>query len=117
MEFNVGAANLYPGGPSQPISFSVTNPGSTSAEVGTVTIGVAEDSTGDANNGAVESVAGDASTAVAGCAAAWFTLGVSSVPVGPEIPPGGSVEVVGQSSISMPTSRPTKTLVKARPSA
>jgi len=44
VELNVsGMGDLYPGGPAQPINFSVTNPGSIPDALATVTIAVAAD--------------------------------------------------------------------------
>jgi hypothetical protein len=95
------ASGVWPGGPAQPINFTVYNPGSSGVTVNTVTVGVAEDSTGDANNGAVESVAGDASTAVAGCAADWFTVNGSPLTLNEPVGPGDTISVNGAVSLSM----------------
>lgn len=85
---------LYPGG-TQPVNFTVTNPGSTSAQVQTVTIAVASDGTD------VETTPGDASTAVSGCLASWFTINGSPVAVNENVNPGGTIDVSGKASITM----------------
>lgn len=78
VQFNVTNSvtpNLYPGGSPQPINFTVDNPGSVSAHLGSVDIAVATNpATLD-----VESTPGDANSDVPGCKASWF--GFNNVPV------------------------------------
>ncbi len=70
VEFDMSAmSDLYPGGPPQPINFSVTNPGSIPVPLTTVTVGIATDA-----NGLVEATPGYPSTDDAGCYASWFTI-------------------------------------------
>jgi hypothetical protein len=88
------AVALLPDGPSQPLSFTLTNPGSGSEYVNTVSIAVATNtSTGD-----IESVSGDVSTDVSGCLAAWYTVSGSPVTVQKAIPANGSLDVTAQTS-------------------
>jgi len=58
-----GMGDLYPGGPAQPINFSVTNPGSIPDALATVTIAVAADPVSNL----VEAVPGYTSSDIAGC--------------------------------------------------
>lgn len=91
--------DLYPGGPSQPVNFSMTNTGSTPETVNDVTITVAtNNATGD-----IESIPGNLGTDVGGCQASWFTV-TSPVTVDATIPAGGVIDWVGAASISMPQS-------------
>ena len=91
--------DLYPGGPSQTINFSMTNTGTIPETVNSVSIGVAEDT-----NGLVEATPGDPSSDVAGCYASWFTVNSSPVSVNTSIPAGGVVDWLNTASISMPQS-------------
>jgi hypothetical protein len=102
VEFDAtGVSDLYPGGPSVPINFSVTNPGAASAEVQTVTIKIAYDS-----NGNIETTANDPSTAVDGCSASWFEINGSypsaTLTLDQNLLPGTALSWVGAASISMP---------------
>jgi hypothetical protein len=63
-------SDLYPGGPAQPISFSVTNPGSIPVALNSVAIAVAYDPA----NFEIETVPGYTSTDVGGCYEYWFTI-------------------------------------------
>jgi hypothetical protein len=97
----VGYMNdLYPGGPAQPVDFTVTNPGSSPVTVGTVTISVPSDI-----NGLVLSDPTNTGSGVAGCYADWFAINGSyssaTVTVNQSIPSGNSILVVGKASISM----------------
>jgi hypothetical protein len=97
VEFNPpGFTDLYPGGPAQAINYSLTNPGSGSASVNQVTISVAVDGSGQ-----VETVPGDAATAVAGCYGSWFVVNGSPVTLGISIPAGQTVNEVGTANIQM----------------
>lgn len=97
VEFDTSTtSDLYPGGPSQPINFSVTNAGSTSVQVVNVDVAVATDP-----NGYVEAVPGDSGSGVTGCYASWFTVTPASVPVNQNLNPGGVLDWVGAASISM----------------
>jgi hypothetical protein len=98
VQLNVGIGDLYPGGPAQPISFSVTNPGSTGVLVSTVTIGIAQDLS---NPALVLSIPGDIGSTDAGCYADWFQINGSPVAFGQTIPPGGTIDWVGAASIQM----------------
>lgn len=98
VEFNAGSSvSLFPGGPAQPINFTITNPGSTSTYVHTVTIAIAQNS-----NGNVESAPGVPSSAVSGCLASWFTVNNATDTVNRTIAAGQSLDWVGTASISMP---------------
>jgi hypothetical protein len=99
VELNVGVGDLYPGGPALPISFSVTNPGSSAVLVSTVSIGIAQDST--LPNPQIESIAGDSGSYVTGCYADWFQINGSPVTVNQTIPAGGTIDWVGAASIQM----------------
>lgn len=97
VEFDTSTmSNLYPGGPSQPINFSVTNPGSTSVQIIDVDVAVATDP-----SGYVETVPGDSGSGVTGCYASWFTVSPASVPVNQNLNPGSVIDWVGAASISM----------------
>jgi hypothetical protein len=62
VEFNVGTASgLYPGGPAQPINFSVTNPGSIPEALNTVTI-------------AISTITHQHATSGGACDPGWFTI-------------------------------------------
>lgn len=98
IEFNVGnTVDLYPGGPNQPINFTISNPGSSSTYVTSVTIAIAQDGGGN-----IETTAGVPSSAVVGCLASWFTINGSPDAVGQSIGAGSSIDWVGTASISMP---------------
>ncbi len=98
VEFNAGSSvSLYPGGPAQPINFTITNPGSTSTYVHTVTIAIAQDGSGN-----VESTPGVSGSAVSGCLASWFTVNGATDTVNRTIAAGQSLDWVGTASISMP---------------
>jgi hypothetical protein len=96
--------DLYPNGVSQPINFSITNPGSGPATVSTVTVALAT----DGSNGEVESSPGNTTSDIGGCYASWFAInpgtGTSYVlTLDQTIPAGGTIDVTGQVAISMPT--------------
>ena len=102
VEFDTtSVTDLYPGGPSVPINFSISNPGAASAEVQTVTIKIAYDS-----NGNIETTANDPSTAVDGCSASWFQINGSypsaTLTLNQNLLPGTALSWVGAASISMP---------------
>jgi len=90
-----GFGDLYPGGPSQQINFSLTNPGATSATVANVTIAVASDGTN------VEAIPGDTASAIVGCLATWFSVSPTPVPVNQTLTPGQTIDWNGAASISM----------------
>jgi hypothetical protein len=98
VEFNVVGGTtppLYPGGPSEPVDFAITNPGSGSAHVNTVTTTIGTPTTG--------SIPGDAA-----CSASWYSLaggvGGGVVNVNETVAPGTTTLVVPSGlSISMPT--------------
>ena len=97
VEFDAtGTSDLFPAGPSQPINFTVNNPGSSSAEVQQVTIAVAQDGSGN-----VETIPGDTASAVAGCQASWFTINGSPVTLNQNVAPGATITWTGAASISM----------------
>jgi hypothetical protein len=100
VQFNVGVGDLYPGGPALPISFSVTNPGSSAVLVSTVTIGIAQDPT-TIPDPEIESTPGNTSTDVPGCYADWYQINGSPVTLNQTIPPGGTIDWVGAASIQM----------------
>jgi hypothetical protein len=91
------ASDLYPGGPSQPINFEITNPGTIPATVNSVTVTVKTDS----GNGLAEDVNGND---IANCYASWFTISPSPDTTSSPIPAGGTVSWIGTESISMPQS-------------
>jgi hypothetical protein len=92
---NAGVGDLYPGGASLPVNFSVTNPGHGNEEVQTVTPSVAS------FGGLVEASAGDTLSTVTGCYADWFSVSPSSLTVDQDIPAGGTIYVTGMATISM----------------
>jgi hypothetical protein len=88
VQFNVTnpvAPDLFPGGPAQPINFTVDNLGSGPAHVGSIGIAIASNATG-----LVESTPGDANTAVTGCEAAWFGINSAPVNVNGNVPAGST---------------------------
>jgi hypothetical protein len=87
--------DLYPGGPAQPINFSITNPSGGKEYVNTVTISVATDP-----SGLVETVPGDSGSGVTGCYADWFTVSPASISFARELAPG-TTSYYGDASISM----------------
>jgi len=99
VEFDTSSmGDLYPGGPAQPINFSITNPGGGNEQVQTVTISVAS------YDGDVETVAGDSGSAVSGCVASWFTINGSpsaTLTLNQNIPGGGTIDWVGAANISL----------------
>jgi hypothetical protein len=102
VEFDSGGfSDLYPAGPSQPINFSLTNPGKTTATVANVTIAVASDSAVGPNQGDVEAIPGDPASDIAGCLASWFTVTPSPVVVNQTLNPGQTIDWNGAASISM----------------
>jgi hypothetical protein len=102
VEFDsAGYSDLFPGGPSQTINFSVTNPGSGPTTVANVTITVASDPTAGPNVGDVEAIPGDPASDIAGCLATWFTVTPASVPVNQTLSPGQTIDWNGGASISM----------------
>lgn len=97
VEFDTNTAgDLYPGGPSQFISFSMTNTGNIPVTVSDVTIAVATDGSGDVQTG-------NPASDVTGCNADWFTVSPVPVVVGATIPAGGTVDWVDQATITMPS--------------
>jgi hypothetical protein len=100
VQFNLGVGDLYPGGPALPISFSLTNPGSSAVLVSTVTIGIAQDPTTSVAP-EIESTPGNTSTDVLGCYADWFQINGSPVTVNQTIPAGGTIDWVGAASIQL----------------
>jgi len=96
VEFDTNSmAGLYPGGPSQPINFSITNTGSTPATVNSVTVTVKT----DGSNSLAEDVNGND---IAGCYASWFTISPSPDATSATVPAGGTVDWIGTENISMP---------------
>jgi hypothetical protein len=91
VEFNVvggTAPELYPGGPSEPVNFAITNPGSTSVTVGTVTTSIVSVTTG--------SISGDEA-----CATSMYHIGTPTVgPIG-NVNPGTTVFAATGTSINM----------------
>jgi hypothetical protein len=89
VQFNVvnpGVPALYPAGPAQPISFTISNSGNTPAHVGSVTVSVATNpATGD-----IESTPGDVNTDVAGCNAGWFAFNDNPVTENTNVAPGNT---------------------------
>lgn len=81
IQLNADSGDLYPGGPAQDISYSITNPGSGSVHVSSVTVSVAT----DPNNGFVESVPGETWTDVSNCYAGWYTINNSSLNVNTDL--------------------------------
>jgi hypothetical protein len=72
--------NLYPGGNTATMPYTITNSSPGHLGLRSVSVAVATDNTGDANNGDIETTAGDASTAVPGCLASWFSVDGQSGP-------------------------------------
>ncbi len=73
VQFNAtagGSVPLYPGGPGQPVDFSITNGGPSSAYVQSVSIAV------------------DQASLPGGCAASWFTVVQPSTPMNDTVPAG-----------------------------
>ena len=100
VELNVsGMGDLYPGGPAQPINFSVTNPGSIPDALATVTIAVAADPVSNL----VEAVPGYTSSDIAGCYANWFTIIQPSVINGSVAAGQTWVDSPSGASITMPS--------------
>jgi hypothetical protein len=101
IEFDTNSmSGLYPGGPSQPINFSITNTGSTPATVSSVTVTVSTDN----GNGLAEDQNGND---IGGCAASWFTISPSPDTTGATVPAGGTVDWIGTENISMPANAST----------
>jgi hypothetical protein len=88
-------SDLVPGG-SQPVSFSVYNPGADTGTLNNVSIAVASDPA----NGYVESIPGDTSTDVSGCYASWFS-GTGEA-FGESIASGATITGTGSISMSNP---------------
>jgi hypothetical protein len=103
VQFNVsgtGLSDLYPGGPAQPINFSVYNPGSIPDALTAVTIAVAADPVSNL----VESTPGETDTDVAGCYANWFTIN-QAPPINGSVAAGATwYDNPSGASIVMPTS-------------
>jgi len=99
VEFNVsGTGDLYPGGPAQPINFSVTNPGSIPVTLNAVTIAVAADPVSNL----VEAVPGYTTSDIAGCYASWFTINPTSPIINGSVAAGQTwVDSPSGASISM----------------
>ncbi len=84
------SGSVTPGGSTETLAFTVTNPGSGQQYVGNVYASVATDS----NNGYVESIPGDTESDVIGCSASWFSIdgtatGNGTVHVNQDIAPSG----------------------------
>ena len=96
-----GMSDLVPGGPQQLINFSVTNPGTTTATVHQVTVGVSTDT-----NGLAEDPNGND---IGGCYASWFVINPGNQATGTSytltlnqtIPAGGTIDIDGQAAIAM----------------
>jgi hypothetical protein len=100
VEFDTNTmSGLYPGGPAQPINFSITNPGTIPETVSSVTIAVASDA--GTSPVEIESSPGNTGTDVAGCYADWFTISPSPVTVSATIPAGGTVDWIGTATIAL----------------
>jgi hypothetical protein len=82
VQFNTagaGIGDLYPGGASQPINFSVTNPGGGDEFISSVTI-------------TVSSISQTAAGSLLGtCNPAWFGITQPTEPINVTIPPGGTL--------------------------
>ncbi len=94
-----GTGDLYPGGPPQPIDFSVYNPGTIPDALTAVSIAVAT----DPGNGLVEAVPGETWTDVAGCAASWFTINQAPAINGSVAAGQTWIDAPSGASIVMPT--------------
>lgn len=91
VEFNVVGGTtslLYPGGPSQPVDFAITNAGSSSVHVATVTTTV--------TNVTTNTIAGDEA-----CSATMYPLTDPVVTVDANIPPGTTIFSPSGTSIKM----------------
>jgi hypothetical protein len=91
VEFNVvggSALELYPGGPPVPVSFAITNPGSSPVFVNAVTTTAASVTTG--LNGSIEA-----------CNISMYSIGTPTVTVGTAVAPGTTVFDATGTSISM----------------
>ena len=91
VEFNVvggTAPDLYPNGPWQPVDFAITNPGSTSVHVGSVTTSLGVVPTGPSNGNPP-------------CSAASYAVQSPSAPINANVPPGTTVYVGTGTYISM----------------
>jgi hypothetical protein len=76
------ATGLTPGGPTDQIAYTVTNPNTGFQKVGAVTVAVAANSaTGD-----IESVPGSVASDVTGCLAVWFTVNNPTQTLNQDIP-------------------------------
>lgn len=84
---STASQDLFPGGPSQPIDFTVTNPGSGTEHVSSVGIALA--------------------TLPASCTASWFTVTGPSI-TAQTIPAGGTVHFDTKATIKMDTSGTTQ---------
>jgi hypothetical protein len=89
------AGDLFPGGPPEPINFSMTNTGTDPETVTDVTIALANDGSGLVQTG-------NPASDVAGCDVGWFTVSPTPVVVNYTIAAGATVDWVGQAHISMP---------------
>jgi len=82
VQFNAagsGVGDLYPGGASQPINFTVTNPGGSDGQISSVTI-------------AVSSISQTPAGLLLGvCNPLWFGITQPTSPVNVTIPPGGTL--------------------------
>jgi hypothetical protein len=89
VEFNVVGGTvpgLYPGGPPQPINFAITNPGSSSVHVGTVTTSV---------------VSVPAGSGPEACTTAMYLIGTPTVGINANVPSGTTVYAATGTSIKM----------------
>lgn len=89
---STASQDLYPGGPAQPIDFTVTNPGSGVQHLNTVQI--------------------SASTTAGGCTIGWFTV-TPTVTANITITPGQTVAFDTRASITMITSHTTQNTCKS----
>jgi len=96
------AVSLLPAGPSQPIGFSINNPGAGDVHVAQVAVAVAHDVDGNALD--------QTGTAIVGCLASWYTIAGSPVTnssAGWEVAAGTSVDVLySASSVTVSLSDP-----------
>jgi hypothetical protein len=98
VQFNTsgsGLAPLYPNGSADNINLTITNTGTSPADVNQVTVAVASNGTD------IESTPGDANSVVTGCQAVWFQVNGSPFNVNQTIPAGGSITETGQVSVQL----------------
>jgi hypothetical protein len=98
VQFNTsgsGLAPLYPNGSADNINLTITNTGTSPADVNQVTVAVASNGTD------IESTPGDANSVVTGCQAVWFQVNGSPFNVNQTIPAGSSIIETGQVSVQL----------------